>query len=51
MPIPNLLLVLSQKNCELFCAIVVPLLNNTEPLVKEGKVVLLLKVFQSVLER
>ena len=38
LPRPNLLLVSSQKKLALSCTIVVPLLNNTEPLVNDGKV-------------
>ena len=47
-PIPNLALVLSQKKLALLCDIVVPLLNNTLPLVNEGSVNFPLNVDQSV---
>ena len=48
-PIPNLILVLSQNKLALFCAIVVPLLNKTEPLVSDGRLYLPLNVLQSAL--
>ena len=47
---PNLLFVSSQKKLALSCAIVEPLLNNTEPLVKDGRLYLLLNVVQSALD-
>ena len=46
-PIPNLLLVSSQNKLALSCAIVVPLLNNTLPLVSEGRLNFPLNVDQS----
>ena len=42
-PIPNLLLVLSQKKLALFCAMVVPSLYKTDPAVRAGSTNLLAK--------
>lgn len=50
-PIPSDLVDSLQKKLELFCEIVEPLENKTEPSVNDGKVNLLLKVVQSAADK